>query len=285
MPAIYASQTSPITSDRSFVVQHGVSARWGYSVHAHPCFELIHIPRGHGQAVVGDHQDSFLPGDLFLLAPGLPHSFFTDGYLPDNKALELQVLYFMPEMVDVQRVPELESLSPLLARARRGLRFRGPAVDEVSDRLREMRSTEVTALTVALALRALDRLAREEQVAPLADHETSSRFRGEEMVRLDAVRALLRRRFREPLTLDEVAREAGMSASTLNHLLHKYAQTTFLAYLTDLRLDEARRLLRDTEQDITAIAFDSGFGSLATFNRRFRAGEETTPQEFRARHR
>ena len=52
-----------------------------------------------------------------------------------------------------------------------------------------------------------------------------------------------------------------------------------------MRLDEAKRLLRESERDITEIAFEAGFGSLATFNRRFRADEKSTPQEFRAKHR
>src|SRR4051812_18390542 len=161
MAQVLASQSSPIPTDRSFVVQHGTSGRWMYSVHVHPCFELIHIPRGHGHALVGDHQDTFVPGDLFLVAPGVPHAFFTDGFLPDGKVAELQILYFLADLVDVQRTPELSTLSPLLARARRGLRFRGAVVDEVGDRLREMRSGETGAHTVALAYRALDRLARE----------------------------------------------------------------------------------------------------------------------------
>jgi AraC-like DNA-binding protein len=285
MVAAIASQSNPIPADRSFVVQHAIGGRWGYMVHAHPCFELIHIPRGHGHALVGDHVGEFHLGYLFLVAPGVPHSFHSEGFLPNGELLEMQIFYFNPDLVDVQRVPELASLGPLLARARRGLLYRGPVVDEIGDRLREMRSTTPGAQVVALGYRALDRLAREDEVEILAEHETSSRFRGEEMVRLDAVRSVIRRRFREPIGLDDVAHEAGMSASTLNHLLHKYSQTTFLAYLTDLRLDEAKRLLRETDRDITDIAFEAGFGSLATFNRRFRADDSKTPQQYRGEHR
>lgn len=58
----------------------------------------------------------------------------------------------------------------------------------------------------------------------------------------------------------------------------------FAAYLNDYRIDEARRRLSSPEfvnRQITTLAFDVGFGSLAPFNRAFRDRTGMSPSEYR----
>jgi AraC-like DNA-binding protein/mannose-6-phosphate isomerase-like protein (cupin superfamily) len=285
MDASQGWSSDVIPRERSFLVVHESSPKWNYWVHTHHCFELIHMARGDGYALVGDRSGEFAPGELYLLAPGVPHSFYSEGFLPDKAMLEMLCVYFRPDLADAERVPELRSAAALLARARRGLRFSGVIVGEVAGLLREMLALppELSALVKLYAV--LDRLARSGSGDQLSEREVSSRFHAEEMARLDAVRAVIGRRYRESLSLETVAKAARIGATSLNQLLRKYHQQTFLGYLTALRIGEAKRLLRETDRDIIDIALAAGFGSLATFNRRFRAGEQRSPQEYRVAHR
>lgn len=54
-------------------------------------------------------------------------------------------------------------------------------------------------------------------------------------------------------------------------------------YLLTRRLERATALLRDTDTDITAIAFTTGWSSLGTFGRTFRDVTGESPGEWRAR--
>jgi len=58
----------------------------------------------------------------------------------------------------------------------------------------------------------------------------------------------------------------------------------FRTFLNHYRVAEARRLLGDRDQSdkLITVALDSGFASLASFNRAFRAIEERTPSDYRA---
>ena len=94
----------------------------------------------------------------------------------------------------------------------------------------------------------------------------------------------LRKHYAEPLALPQVARELDMSVSTLNALLKKYLKQTFLQYLSRIRLDESKTMLRKDQYSIAQVAFESGFASLATFNRRFRQDTGMTPGAYRQRH-
>src|SRR3954467_11708959 len=98
-----------IPPERSFLVANESSPKWNYWVHTHHCFELIFFPRGDGYALIGDRSGEFAPGELYLLAPGVPHSFYSEGFLPDKALLEMLVVYFRPELADPERVPEFAS--------------------------------------------------------------------------------------------------------------------------------------------------------------------------------
>jgi AraC-like DNA-binding protein len=281
--------TPPLPPGHAVLAERGANYMWPYHVHSHACYELIIMTGHRGQLVVDDHQGSFQPGMAFLLAPGVAHSFHSEQPYPEPRwgisrptDLSCELVYFHPRLVDPAHVPELTALAPLLSRARLGLSFAAgsEAVARVRELVQGVVATSFPPARIAGLIAALGLLAGAGGEA-LAEHGAASPYRDEDMIRLEALRELLRRRFREPMSLDQAALAIGVSASTVNHLLAKYARTTFLRMLSDLRLDEAKHLLRDTSDDITSIAFAAGFGSLATFNRRFRREVGVAPHEYR----
>jgi AraC-like DNA-binding protein len=52
-------------------------------------------------------------------------------------------------------------------------------------------------------------------------------------------------------------------------------------YLTGLRVEEAMRLLRETDESIITIAMNVGFGTLRNFNYAFFSATGCTPSDFR----
>jgi AraC-like DNA-binding protein len=84
------------------------------------------------------------------------------------------------------------------------------------------------------------------------------------------------------LGLNALASEAAMSPY---HFLRTFRQVTGMTphqYVLHTRLRRAARLLRESTDSISAIAFKAGFRDLATFNRRFRRLIGTTPTSYRA---
>jgi len=53
-------------------------------------------------------------------------------------------------------------------------------------------------------------------------------------------------------------------------------------YVLRARMALAARRLKSSNESILAVALDSGFGDLSTFNARFRATFGTTPSKYRA---
>jgi AraC family carnitine catabolism transcriptional activator len=89
----------------------------------------------------------------------------------------------------------------------------------------------------------------------------------------------------EPLTTAELAKRIGVSPRELERLFRRWLKTTPSAYYRRLRLDRARALLRQTDGSVTEIALASGFGSVASFSRAYKAcyGHPPSAGRFAAR--
>lgn len=98
-----------------------------------------------------------------------------------------------------------------------------------------------------------------------------------------AVRSI-HERYRESISLAEVAREVGVSGGYLQRLFRKELRTTYVGYLREVRLREARRLLSRTRLPIAEVAAEVGFEDPSYFALIFRRWSGMTPREYRERH-
>jgi AraC-like DNA-binding protein len=101
--------------------------------------------------------------------------------------------------------------------------------------------------------------------------------------RAERVRELLAARGAARITLDDVAREVGVSPFHLAREFHDETGLPIHRYLNRLRLRTAlARLVRDGD-DLTSVALDTGFSSHAHFSDAFRREFGRPPSAFRRR--
>lgn len=80
----------------------------------------------------------------------------------------------------------------------------------------------------------------------------------------------LRKNFDQPLRIDDVAREIGMSVSGFHHHFKAVTAMTPLQFQKQLRLQEARRLMLGEDIDATSAAFSVGYSDSSHFNREYK---------------
>lgn len=85
--------------------------------------------------------------------------------------------------------------------------------------------------------------------------------------------------------MEKVARRLGYSRAAFYVAFARAAGMSPMAYVMDLRLREAKRLLRDSEKNIDEIAESVGFGSASSFAAAFRRREGESPNAYRRRAR
>ncbi len=84
------------------------------------------------------------------------------------------------------------------------------------------------------------------------------------------------------LMLQDVAAAVGMSNSRFSTVFAQECGKTFTEYLTGLRLEKARELLRTTDKRSSQIAFEAGYNDSHYFSYLFKKNVGMTPGEYRA---
>jgi len=90
-----------------------------------------------------------------------------------------------------------------------------------------------------------------------------------------------RGRLCEPISLRDMSRVAYLSTFHFNRVFHQITGLPPAKFISAMRLDEAKRLLLNTNLSITDICFEVGYNSLSTFTRLFTQRVGLGPREFR----
>ena len=137
---------------------------------------------------------------------------------------------------------------------------------------------------VVRLVRLLDSPAEAHVLAPLIKRETIYRLlMGEQGNRLRHIAVLggythhiaraverLRKDFNQPLRIESIARELGMSVSGFHHHFKSVTAMSPLQFQKQLRLQEARRLMLGENLDATGAAYRVGYDDASHFNREYK---------------
>lgn len=86
----------------------------------------------------------------------------------------------------------------------------------------------------------------------------------------------------EAITVEELAAIAGFSKFHFIRLFKQFMGMSYYSYLNERRVMVAEKLLADPRLSVTEVAMRSGFASLATFYRVFKACKRCTPSEYKS---
>ncbi|MEW2313697.1 GlxA family transcriptional regulator [Streptomyces bauhiniae] len=96
-----------------------------------------------------------------------------------------------------------------------------------------------------------------------------------------AARAYALEHIGEPLTLDDLARRAGVSVRTLSRRFRMETGATPMRWLAERRLDHARRLLERTDHPVDRVAAEAGYGTGTAMRLHFRETLGVSPRAYR----
>lgn len=85
------------------------------------------------------------------------------------------------------------------------------------------------------------------------------------------------------ITREDVAKAMMTNHIRLTKLLKEATGLTFNAYITKIRLDQAARMLLETNDTIEQIYYTCGYRTRSTFNRAFTDAFGCTPKEYRSK--
>ncbi|RSX54037.1 AraC family transcriptional regulator [Bifidobacterium goeldii] len=270
--------------------------------HWHRDLEFIHVVSGELHYFVNGHTDVLQPGEGIVVNSSRLHYDFS----PDKRESWFSCAVISPTLFEhvttdvaarcerafAQHMEDFLHLSPdidwqrdVLMGVERVIRLmpgggmRGSQRNADTQQTHNAGNNPLPALAAAIELcdMVLDRF-EPNTTSTLGDDmatEQSNRMTVLEMT------GIIQSRFRDPLGLDDIAAAGGVSRSQCCILFKKYVGRTPNECLTERRLEEARRLLANTNLSIAEIARECGFSSASYFINVFRKRAGATPGEYR----
>ncbi len=271
-------------SDHSFSIREDIHSYLYNHWHYHPEVELTFIRRGRGVRLVGDSMQPFEDGDLVLLGANIPHLWRSDAsYFKQSSELTIEAIAIHFKMdfwgKTFLTLPEMAPIKKLLERAQRGIKLMGHIHGQVAMKMEEIVHTQGVARIERL-LHILNLIAASEECELLSHTGFVQTFNASNADRIDQIFNYTFTHFKEPLSIKKVASAVNLSPHSFCRYFKTRTLKTYWQFLLEVRIRYACKLLIENKQNISQIAFESGFSNLSNFNRQFKAVMQLTPQQY-----
>ena len=250
---------------------------WRYDAHIHSAIEIVLTLEGSVEYEVNGKAYSIKKDEILFIPSGMPHE------LSMKEGGKRLLFLFEPDALNAMRDYKessahfnrpfyLEEGTEVLGKVREKLN----AIGEIYRTQDLLWNTEC----YGLMLQIYTILSREflNLEAPRYPRVRS----GVESEIISGALTYINNHYKDDLTLDDLADFAGFSRYYFSRNFKKEVGYSFKDYLNQKRLQVAMDLLIHSNRPIRDIAMESGFGSIASFNRAFRESKNCTPTQFRA---
>jgi AraC family L-rhamnose operon transcriptional activator RhaR len=262
-------------------------------LHAHDFIEIAYVMSGCGIHSIGENEYSVSKGDLFIINYDIPHEFRS---LPDPSKPQLIVYncVFRPEFLDytlvnckdfyevthhflfqsllLKEMPESNDIKLIDNETR--------DIEEIYEKMyreyqiKEEGYIEILRAYVIELLITIFRLYRKNK--PLYDSRDLQRRQ-----LIDKVIRYMKDNYSKELKLEDLSTIAFLSPNYFSKLFKDCTAMTLSEYIQKIRIEEACKLLTDTDKKIIEIAYDVGYKDTKFFNQLFKKIVGKTPGGYR----
>ncbi len=251
--------------------------------HWHPEMEIITVDAGRVGITIADQVYEGVHGDVFFAAAEELHEIRAAG-----RENQFHSFVFAADFLQFARADQAESelLAPLAAgRLRFATALRVGRLGQVEVRTllaQIMRACLARAPGYQLAVKAAllgivavcaeHGLLEGRKARPGADYKARQ---------LKEIVAYLSEHFAEPLTLPGVAARFGLSPQYFSSFFRENFGRTLVQHINSLRIEQAARLLRESDLPVMEVGLSVGFDNFSYFIKRFRAVYGVSPSHYR----
>ena len=245
----------------------------------HPFAELVYVDSGEIRVKSGVFEGRLQKNELLIHRAGDTHSFFCEEGAPNLIIIGLDCESPLLIPFSHTPMPLSEALQRLLVEIiKEGRNVFLPPYDlpnRTDMKKREDFPFGADHLIKNLLECFLVKLIREREAPPLGEGEHAT-----DDLRTGEILRYLENNYREKITLEELCFLFGTNKTTLTKSFRRVTGGTVMDYLSRLRLQKAKAMLRRGTLTVTEIAEELGFSSVHYFTRFFRKHGNMSPSEY-----
>ncbi len=277
----------PKNTSEAFRLQVDNIPRFYDHLHQHPEIQITLIQQSEGTLLAGDHIGRFGAGDVFIIGSNLPHVFRNDPQFGKNGITAKSISIYFDEMAlgsIFWSLPETKPLLDFLKTNNKAYQLTGNKAIQVSHVLEELPSKQgIKKLNSFLDI--LSFFEQKKDIKFLSGQFEQKNLKSYDGDRLNKILEFTFSAFMRSIQLKEVAAVANLSVEAFCKYFKTRTRKTYFSFLNELRIQLACKLLFESDEAVTTIAYQAGFNNLSHFNRTFRDLTGTTPTVYRRRNR
>ncbi|SES72657.1 two-component system, response regulator YesN [Salinibacillus kushneri] len=97
---------------------------------------------------------------------------------------------------------------------------------------------------------------------------------------IERAKEYIEEHYQNPISLEEVAQHVELSSNYFSNMFKEETGQTFVDYMTDIRLERAKQLLKENAFSLKEISFKVGYKDPNYFSRVFKKHEHLSPKQF-----
>lgn len=271
----------PLTSNDCFTIFSRTKTNFDFPLHSHEEIELNFIYNGGGaRRRIGDYVGIIEDLELVLIGSNLPHVW--ENYKCSCKEIEEITIQFHKDFLDDRflRRNQMIYMNKMFEHSAKGILFSKETITGIMPRLRSLTQKQGFDSVLEL-LSILHDLSVSRNMHTLSNTTFTNGEISYNSRRINLVQEYISENFHKNISLAEVSKLVSMTEVSFSRFFKTRTGITFMDSLLESRLGHASRMLIDTTQSISEIAYNCGFNNISNFNRLFKKKKGCTPKEFR----
>jgi len=249
-----------------------------FGPHSHVNLEINFVKKGSCKMKFDDEVVKFQANDCMIIFPDVNHYFFVDNQPAELVQLEFRMDIFPELKHDPMMEEHLAFLHNILTHSQRYLKIslHKPLMyllERIVDELSQKRDNYVL----------LTRIYYSELFLILSRHlaETLKYTKEPQSETIKKALRIIHAEYMENSKIEHIAEKCDISARYLRKLFEKEIGLSPVEYMTLLRINSSKELLRNPSISLKEIAFSTGFDNQHYFSKRFKQITGISPLEYR----
>lgn len=246
--------------------------------HYHPEIELVYVNNGSGKRQVGLNLSNYNDGLLILVGSNLPHTGFTDYFDDERKEVVIQFKEnFLGD--SLKEVFEFKNIFDLLKTSKKGIAFEGDIKKKIGLAMLGLQY-ETSFQKVITLITILNDLSKSKnyEILNISNYNINGINENE---RIRKAFNFIKDNYKKEVSLENVAKEVHMTVPSFCRYFKSQTNKTFIQFLIEYRINNALKLLIQSDKDIKNICYECGFNNYSHFNRSFKKINLISPSDYR----
>jgi len=239
--------------------------------------------------LIGNFTHQFKQDEIYIVDADEPHMFQRSELVPDPDLKEqihaIHIFFDYARFKDFLQLPELTEVRSFLENINVSKKLDAASNPGIKRKFLQINETDgLDRLTAFMGL--VDYLAEKVDLwTSLYTGIPQKKYSDAEGIRINDIFQYTFKHFEKKIALEDIAAIAHMTPHAFCKYFKKHTRKTYITFLNEIRIEQAcKMLIHGLSENVSDIAFKTGFNNVVNFNRVFKKITKVSPSEYLMQH-